>query len=60
MTQKQAKASKLRDSGVRKLHNRSDQFIVTRGGALVATGDRALVWSYTATHDGDLVVRIAP
>jgi hypothetical protein len=60
MTQKQAKASKLRDSDARKLHSRADQFTVTRGGALVATGNRELVWSYTATHEGDLVVRIAP
>jgi hypothetical protein len=59
MTQKQTKATKRRESGSLKPHTGSDQFTVTSGGAIVATGTRESVWSYAATHGGDFAVRIA-
>jgi hypothetical protein len=60
MTKRQAKATKLHDSGSLKRHGGSEQFTVTCGGAVVATGTREAVWSYAATHDGDFAVRITP
>jgi hypothetical protein len=59
MTKRQAKTTKLRDTGSLKRHE-SDQFTITCGGAVVATGTREAVWSYAATHDGDFAVRITP
>jgi hypothetical protein len=60
MTKSQAKATKHRDSGSLKRNESSDQFTVTCGGTVVATGTREAVWSYAATHDGDFAVRITP
>jgi hypothetical protein len=59
MTRKQARIAGPPASGTLNRRNDGDQFAVTHGGAIVATGTRDQVWTFTATHDGVFAVRVA-